>query len=111
MADPHEDPFAEAPGPAGDWTRLVGEAFADGATFDALRDHVADGETQCLDWCPICRLADVLRANATPELREQWSSVQREALMTLRSLIDHYLERRDPDGQRHGPRIEDIPIE
>src|SRR5262245_30262222 len=53
--------------------------------------HVHDHE--CLDWCPICRTADVVRASVPPELRDQWADVQREALATLRAMIDHYLAR------------------
>jgi len=52
----------------------------------------------------------VVRASAPPELRDQWQAVQREALLTMRSVIDGYLERIDTD--RHaGPRVEEIPIE
>jgi hypothetical protein len=52
----------------------------------------------------------MLRATASPELRDQWQAVQREALLTTRALIDTYLERLDGDGQRE-PRVQDIPIE
>jgi hypothetical protein len=65
---------------------------------------------ECLEWCPICRTADVLRATAPPEVRDQWQAVQREALLTTRALIDNYLERLDGD-QRRGPRVQDIPVE
>jgi hypothetical protein len=109
--EPRPDPFAGAPGPPGDWTRLAGEALGDTSTFEALRAHVAEGETQCVDWCPLCRAADLLRANTTPELREQWSHVQREALVTLRALIDHYLERVEARDASRGPNVEDIPVE
>jgi len=100
-------------GAPGDWTRRAGEALADGSALEVLREHLAEGERQCVEWCPLCRTADLLRANATPELRQQWSSVQREALMTIRALIDHYLERVDGEsaGDARGPRVEDIPIE
>jgi hypothetical protein len=63
-----------------------------------------------VEWCPICRAADVLRATAPPEVRDQWQAVQREALLTTRALIDNYLERLDGD-QRRGPRVQDIPVE
>ena len=63
-----------------------------------------------MDWCPICRTADVLRATAPPELRDQWQSVQREALLTARTLIDSHLERLDSEPDT-GPRVQDIPIE
>ncbi len=63
-----------------------------------------------MEWCPICRAADVLRATAPPEVRDQWQAVQREALLTTRAVIDNYLERLDGD-QRRGPRVQDIPVE
>jgi hypothetical protein len=66
---------------------------------------------QCVDLCPICRGAEVLRATPTPELRGQWQSVQREALVTMRAMIDHYLERLDDDEAAAHPRVEEIPIE
>jgi hypothetical protein len=67
-------------------------------------------EHRCLELCPICRTADVLRAAGPPELRGQLDDVGREALLTLRALIDHYLERIDeqPSG---ADRVEDIPID
>jgi hypothetical protein len=65
---------------------------------------------ECVEWCPICRAADVVRATAPPELRDQWQSVQREALLTTRALIDTYLERLDGEPERE-PRVQDIPIE
>jgi hypothetical protein len=72
-------------------------------------DVVADVE--CVDWCPICRTADVVRATAPPELRDQWQAVQREALLTARALIDSYLERIEEADREREPRIEEIPIE
>lgn len=43
------------------------------------------------------------------ELQERVTALTREALLTLRSLIDWYLERLDrPDREQ---RVEDIPIE
>ena len=66
---------------------------------------------ECVDLCPICRGAEVLRATSTPELRGQWQSVQREALVTMRAMIDHYLERLDEDEADERPRVEEIPIE
>jgi hypothetical protein len=82
---------------------------------DPLHEHASPfdraHEPECLEWCPICRTADVLRATAPPELRGQWQAVQREALLTVRSLIDTYLERIDADDGATGPRVQEIPIE
>ena len=66
---------------------------------------------ECLDWCPICRSADVLRASASPELRGQIQSLQHDALVTLRALLDAYIERVEGPAGRREARVEDIPIE
>jgi hypothetical protein len=69
-------------------------------------------DTRCVELCPICRGAEVLRSTATPELRGQWQSVQREALVTMRTMIDHYLARLEEyEARGNGPHVEDIPIE
>jgi hypothetical protein len=101
MSDP--DPHNPEPDPE------PGDAHAFGG-YASLREALG-GETRCLEFCPICRAADVLRASATPEMREQWHGVQREALMTLRAAIDHYLDRLDSDDEDPGPRVQDIPID
>lgn len=81
---------------------------------DALRElldaHTTSGELRCVALCPLCRAADVLRATASDEMRDQWQAVQREALMTMKALIDHYVERLDDEPAESGPRVEDIPI-
>lgn len=66
---------------------------------------------ECLDWCPICRAADILRASAPPELRDQVQSLQRDALVTLRALLDAYIERADGPRARRDTGVEDIPID
>jgi hypothetical protein len=68
-------------------------------------------QLQCVELCPICRGAEALRANGTPELRGQWQTVQREALITMRAMIDHYLQRLDESEPDGGPPVEEIPIE
>jgi hypothetical protein len=73
---------------------------------------VHEDQPQCVELCPICRGADVLRATSTPELRGQWQNVQREALLTMRTMIDHYLQRLDEaEAAESSPRVEEIPIE
>jgi hypothetical protein len=54
-------------------------------------------------------LLDGMRAAAPRELRDQVTNLIREFLLTLRALIDWYLERLD-SGPRE-PEVEDIPIE
>jgi hypothetical protein len=53
-------------------------------------------------------LLDALRLAAPADLQDRLTALIREALLTLRALIDHYLERLDePAGER---KVEDIPI-
>ena len=57
-------------------------------------------------------LLDVLEAlrRAIPaELQEQFNTLQRELLLTVRALIDWYLERLDKPEL--APQVEDIPID
>jgi hypothetical protein len=66
---------------------------------------------ECLEWCPICRTADVLRASAPPELRDQVQTLQHDALVTFRALIDAYIDRLENGSRRRESAVEDIPIE
>ena len=52
---------------------------------------------------------DGLRRAAPRELQGQLTDLIREFLLTLRSLIDWYLERLD--APKREPEVEDIPIE
>ena len=73
-----------------------------------------DGSQQheCLEWCPICRGAEVVKATTPPELREQWQTVQRDTLVMVRALIDAYLDRLgDGPRRRAAHQVQDIPIE
>jgi hypothetical protein len=54
-------------------------------------------------------LLDGLRRAAPRELDEQVTRLIREFLLTLRSLIDWYLERLDHPPRE--PEVEDIPID
>lgn len=67
-------------------------------------------EFECVDFCPICRTADVLRATMPAEFQEHWHTWQRELLLAVRSMLDHYIEHVDTERRKTTP-IEDIPIE
>jgi len=54
-------------------------------------------------------LLDGVRRVAPRELQDQLTNLIREFLLTLRSLIDWYLERLD--RPRREPEIEEIPID
>jgi hypothetical protein len=116
------DPGASGPPPGGEarrfWgqyasrTRPAGQRSERGPAPGPGNGAGGAGHShECLEWCPICRTADVLRASAPPELRDQLQGLQRDALVTLRALIDAYIDR-VPDGEaRRESRVEDIPIE
>jgi len=54
-------------------------------------------------------LLDSARSALPRELEERFNALVRELLLTLRSLIDWYLERLDRPSRE--PRVEDIPID
>ena len=62
-----------------------------------------------LDFSALFVLLDVVRKAAPAELQERVTRLIREALLTLRSLIDWYLERLDRSPRE--PQVEDIPID
>lgn len=80
--------------------------------FEQLRDAGERGgiEFQCLDFCPICRTADVMRATMPDEFRDHLHNLQREGLLAMRALLDHYIQHLERQRARSVP-IEDIPIE
>ncbi len=68
-------------------------------------------EHECLDWCPICRGAEVVRGTSPPELRGQLQTVQRDALVLMRALIDAYLVRLGAHEAHAAHRVEEIRID
>jgi len=57
----------------------------------------------------ILALLETLRTTVPPELRDQFNALVREVLLTIRSLIDWYLER--VDSAPREARAEDIPLD
>jgi hypothetical protein len=80
----------------------------------------------CLEWCPICRSADIVRATS-PEAIGQVQAIQNEAVNVLKSFLAIYAERsgqaggqaehggepeRAADARTHGgPEVRDISID
>ena len=62
-----------------------------------------------LDLSALFVLLDGMRRVLPRELEQQFTALVREVLLTLRALIDWYLERLD--GRERAPRVEDIPID
>jgi hypothetical protein len=97
-------PEPEPQGPFG------GQWAASGSDQGFGPESGAGAEHRCVELCPICRGAELLRAaGGSGELRGQFDDVSREALMTLRALIDHYIERLDAKPEQ--TRVEEIPID
>jgi hypothetical protein len=67
------------------------------------------GEQRPPDPAALFVMLDGMRRMAPRELEGQITNLIREFLLTLRSLIDWYLERLDREPQE--PRVEDIPID
>jgi hypothetical protein len=61
------------------------------------------------DLSALLAVVDALRRVVPRELQEQFTALQRELLLTLRALIDWYLDRLDKPELE--PQVEDIPIE
>jgi hypothetical protein len=61
------------------------------------------------DLTPLIALVDALRRVVPLELQEQINALQRELLLTVRALIDWYLERLD--STTTATVVEDIPID
>jgi hypothetical protein len=68
-----------------------------------------DGERRPPDPAALFQMLDGMRRMAPRELEDQVTNLIREFLLTLRSLIDWYLERLDRRPPE--PQVEDIPIE
>lgn len=80
---------------------------------------------ECLEWCPICRSAELLRNAVTPELRARAEALQQEAVEVFQALLAVYAERTasapsgrrddrarpDNDGADDQPTVTDIPLD
>jgi hypothetical protein len=69
----------------------------------------AGGGPQLPDLSALIAILEALRRAIPAELQEQFVALQRELLLTIRALIDWYLERLD--GASRAPQVEDIPID
>jgi hypothetical protein len=97
--EPHADRPAD-PGPPPGWEDFVRENGA--RTGGGARGAIPD-------FTPLIAIVEALRRAIPHELQEQFNTLQRELLLTLRALIDWYLERLDKPELT--PQVEDIPIE
>jgi hypothetical protein len=85
------------------------DLYGDRAASNGASAHGAGVPPREPDPAALFVLLDALRLAAPPELQDRLTALIREALLTLRALIDHYLERIDaPPADR---KVEDIPID
>ena len=91
-----------------DWWEDLPPTAASGS--EPLEAGVGAGDHRCVELCPICRGAELLRSGASPDLRGGLDDLGREALLTMRALIDHYLDRTEGSPQG-AERVERIPID
>lgn len=107
---------------AGDETE-TGEESRRGAAGESG----AMGSEHCLEWCPICRSAELFRNTVSPELRQQADSIQHEAMGVLKAFLDAYADKAAAPGpaastngtsatpeepeEPAGPRVTDIPLD
>lgn len=61
-----------------------------------------DGGTECLEWCPICRSAELIRGTASPDLRGQLEAIQNEAFNVMRAFMAAYAEKAPGQDPRPG---------
>ena len=77
--------------------------------FVRANDGRSRGDRAIPDFGPLIAIVEALRRAIPTELQEQFNALQRELLLTLRALIDWYLERLD--ARARPVQVEDIPIE
>jgi hypothetical protein len=102
------------PGHTDDEDASAGEPKAPAGEREPDQGH------ECLEWCPVCRSAELLQAAASPEVRQQLQAIQGEAISILRAFAAAYAERvaenpvRRTDAQAEdgpGPVVTDISID
>jgi hypothetical protein len=95
-------PSSEGPPPPPWWDEFEAAHARNGASgYGAPRGFP--------DLTPLIALVDALRRMVPVELQAQVNALQRELLLTIRALIDWYLERLE--GSQRAAVVEDIPID
>ena len=119
------DPSTLPPGAErfwGEFSRTRAGRSNRGAGPGGGREGLGSGQ-ECLDWCPVCRSADLIRTAAPHDVRNQLEAIQGEAFNVLRAFLAAYSEKTsgvwpgtqaDPsDSDPEGPEgtATDIPIQ
>ena len=107
----------------GEFSRTRAGRSNPGSSGNGSGGERRESPAECLDWCPVCRSADLIRGSATPDLLGQLEAIQGEALNVMRAFLSAYAEKsgetggtprpdsgnRRSSGESEGPV--DIPIE
>lgn len=48
---------------------------------------------ECLEWCPVCRSADLIRTTAPADMKTQLEAIQHEAFNVMRAFLNAYSEK------------------
>ena len=105
MDEPRTEPEAGGPAPGG-----APPGGAPPGWEEFFRNGAAEqGPRAVPDLGPLIAIVEALRRAVPHELQEQFNALQRELLLTLRALIDWYLDRLDKPELE--PQVEDIPID
>ena len=106
----NEPPFTGPAEPSGSQAPPGWDEFVRDATGNGQRTGAGGGAARGIpDLSPIIAIVEALRRVVPHELQEQFNALQRELLLTLRALIDWYLDRLE--RPELAPNIEDIPID
>lgn len=80
----------------------AGRSSTESETDDGSNEHADSshprGHADCLEWCPICRSAELFRHTVSPELRQQAESIQHEAMGVLKAFLDAYADKAGSPG-------------
>ena len=70
------------------------------------RDTAEEPGHRCLEWCPICRSAELAGFVATPDLLDYVQTVQGDLVTILRAFVDAYWEQVADSDQESPGRTE-----
>ena len=102
------EPRQTTPPPGPDPTPPEGEGW-NGHGWDWQQPYGPPGRSGLPDLSPIFAILEALRRMVPAELQDQFNALQREVLLTVKALIDWYLERLD--ARERPVQVEDIPID
>lgn len=103
----------------GEFSRTRAGRSNPGAAGNGSGPKRQEAAAECLDWCPICRSADLIRGGAPPDLIGQLEAIQGEALNVMKAFLAAYSDRTEGrqagDSKEHRAGGErdpvDIPID